>query len=136
MANKTLQDKALHAIYARILLYSFLTQSKVSSINEILETILEYESNKRILANLELSTNLLQAIQAKANNITLNVLNSKIWTNNSLLKDTSLSIQEKHAIIEKKFEGTIDCMMLHSINGLLYEKSFIMNNLSYSTNRV
>lgn len=132
MANKALQDKALHAIYARILLYSFLTQSNVSSINEIIDTMLEYESNKRILANLELSSALLHAIQSKANSITLNVLNSKISANNSLLKDTFLSIQEKNLIVEKKFEGTIDGLMLHSSKGLLHEKNQIMNSLNSS----
>ena len=58
--DKSFQEKALRAIYARVLLYSFLTQSKVSSLQDIIDSISESNTNERILSNLELSLEMLK----------------------------------------------------------------------------
>lgn len=67
--------------------------------------------------------------QEKANSYTLCVLNSKIWTNNSILKDGSISSEEKKTIIETKFTGTTEGLMLQSTEGLLCEKTLLISSL-------
>lgn len=129
MKDKKIKEKVLRAIYERILLYSFLTQSKLSSLKDLIDSISESETNQRILSNLELSCELLKVIQEKANSYTLCVLNSKIWTNNSILKDGSISSEEKKTIIETKFSGTTEGLMLQSTEGLLCEKTLLISSL-------
>ena len=128
--DKSFQEKALRAIYARVLLYSFLTQSKVSSLQDIIDSISESNTNERILSNLELSLEMLKTIHNKANGYTLSVQNSKIGTKNSLLKRDSMSLEEKKTIIEKKLEGTPEGLMLKSISGLLYEKEQLFSSIN------
>lgn len=121
MATKADQMKVLQAIYARILMFAFLTRSKVETLADIIKCA-SNEENERILSNLELGTNILESIQSRAATATLVALNSKIFVNNLHLNDGELQPEEKRRVIDTKFQGAAHGMMLKSSEGLMFEK--------------
>ena len=89
--------------YARILFLSFLTDSKVISLQEIIDTINDDESNLRIALNLNLEIDILTLFQEHINPFVLSELDYKISNINSLANDSEISPIERASNAMKKF---------------------------------
>jgi hypothetical protein len=89
--------------YARILFFSFLTDSKIISLQEIIGAINDDEENLRIATNLNLETEILSLFQEHINPFVLNELDYKIQNINSLANDTDISPIERASNAMKKF---------------------------------
>jgi hypothetical protein len=77
--------------YARILFFSFLTDSKVKSLQEIIACIKENQNNIRIASNLNLDNKILSLFEKHINPFVLSELDYKIHNINTLANDTTLS---------------------------------------------
>lgn len=89
--------------YARILFFSFLTDSEVKSLQEIINTINEDKTNLRIASNLNLEIDILTIFQEHINPFILSELDYKISNINSLANDTTISPIERASNAMKKF---------------------------------
>lgn len=94
--------------YARILFFSFLTNSKVKSLEEIIEAINDEQDNLRIASNLSLETVLLSLFQQHINPFVLSELDYKIQNINSLANDTTILPIERASNAMKKFSRLSD----------------------------
>lgn len=94
--------------YARILFFSFLTNSKVKSLEEIIEAINDVQDNLRIASNLSLDTLILSLFQQHINPFVLSELDYKIQNINSLANDTTISPIERASNAMKKFSRLSD----------------------------
>lgn len=94
--------------YARILFFSFLTNSKVKSLEEIIEAINDVQDNLRIASNLSLETVILSLFQQHINPFVLSELDYKIQNINSLANDTTISPIERASNAMKKFSRLSD----------------------------
>lgn len=94
--------------YARILFFSFLTNSKVKSLEEIIEAINDVQDNLRIATHLNLETEVLVLFQKHINPFVLSELDYKIQNINSLANDTSISPIERASNAMKKFSRLSD----------------------------
>ncbi|WP_347175547.1 Eco57I restriction-modification methylase domain-containing protein [Polaribacter uvawellassae] len=94
--------------YARILFFSFLTDSKVKSLQEIINTINEDENNLRIASNLNLEIDILSLFQEHINPFILSELDYKISNINSLANDNTISQIERASNAMKKFSRLSD----------------------------
>jgi len=94
--------------YARILFFSFLTDSKVKSLEEIIEVINDVQDNLRIASNLNLETEILSLFQEHINPFVLSELDYKIQNINSLANDTNISPIERAGNAMKKFSRLSD----------------------------
>ncbi len=94
--------------YARILFFSFLTDSEVKSLQEIIEAINEDENNLRIATHLNLEIDILCLFQEHINPFVLSELDYKISNINSLANDTSISPIERASNAMKKFSRLSD----------------------------
>lgn len=94
--------------YARILFLSFLTDSEVRSLHEIIEAINNNANNLRIATNLNLEVNILSLFQENINPFVLSELDYKISNINSLANDTSISPIERASNAMKKFSRLSD----------------------------
>src|SRR5690606_33345566 len=94
--------------YARILFFSFLTDSKVKSLEEIIEAINDVQDNLRIASNLSLETVILSLFQQHINPFVLSELDYKIQNINSLANDTTISPIERASNAMKKFSRLSD----------------------------
>lgn len=101
-------EKKLAALYAKILFYSFLTKTKVSSLKEILSSIDQNNDNKRIAQHLGIRPSILNIIQNECNPFVLSKLDYKIQNINSLMNDESLSPLQRAKIATKKFKRISD----------------------------
>ncbi|HAI18991.1 MAG TPA: restriction endonuclease, partial [Xanthomarina gelatinilytica] len=94
--------------YARLLFFSFLTDSKVKSLEEIIKAINEDPNNLRIATHLNLETEVLALFQKHINPFVLSELDYKIQNINSLANDTSISPIERASNAMKKFSRLSD----------------------------
>ncbi len=94
--------------YARILFFSFLTDSRVKSLNEIIEQIDSNLNNKRIASNLSLPKEILSLFEKHINPFILSELDYKIQNINSLANDNSISPIERASNAMKKFSRLSD----------------------------
>ena len=81
--------------YARILFFSFLTDSRVKSLQEIINHIKDNADNLRIASNLSLEITILELFQKHINPFILSELDYKIHNINSLANDTAISPIER-----------------------------------------
>ncbi|WP_299366534.1 Eco57I restriction-modification methylase domain-containing protein [uncultured Porphyromonas sp.] len=98
-----LLGKQLATYYAQILFYAFLTDTPVSSLEELIASISQGADNKRIARNVGLQASILQIIQTESNPFVLRALDYKIANINTLMSDTSLTPSERVAVAMKKF---------------------------------
>jgi hypothetical protein len=89
--------------YARILFFSFLTDSKVKSLQEIISCIKENQNNIRIASNLNLDSKILSLCENHINPFVLSELDYKIHNINTLANDTSVSPILRASNAMKKF---------------------------------
>lgn len=93
----------LAAYYARILFFSFLTESTVKSLEEVIAVIRSTENNQRIAKNLGLNISVLNVIQQRSNPFILQKLDYKIENANDLIRDTALQPLERVDVAMRKF---------------------------------
>ena len=89
--------------YARLLFFSFLTDSEVKSLQEIINTINEDVNNLRIATHLNLEVDILSLFQEHINPFVLSELDYKIYNINSLANDKNIPSIERASIAMKKF---------------------------------
>lgn len=94
--------------YARILFFAFLTDSRVKSLQEIINEIKNNTDNQRISKNLNLDKQILSLFQKHINPFILSELDYKIQNINSLANDTSISPIERASNAMKKFSRLSD----------------------------
>ena len=94
--------------YARILFFSFLTDSKVKSLQEIITKIKNNTENQRIATNLNLDKNILSLFEKHINPFVLSKLDYKIYNINTLANDTSVSPIDRASNAMKKFSRLSD----------------------------
>lgn len=108
--SKTKDDEAINdykgqfaMYYARILFFAFLTESRVKSLQEIINHIKGNPDNLRIASNLNLDSVILDLFQKHINPFILSELDYKIHNINSLANDTAISPIERASNALKKF---------------------------------
>jgi hypothetical protein len=113
--SKTKNDEAVNdykgqfaMYYARILFFAFLTDSRVKSLQEIINHIKDNADNLRITSNLSLETTILDLLQKHINPFILSELDYKIHNINSLANDTAISPIERASNAMKKFSRLSD----------------------------
>jgi hypothetical protein len=89
--------------YARLLFFSFLTDSKIKSLYELIEVIDQNDNNIRIASNLEIKKEVLVVFQKHINHFVLSDLDYKIQNINSLANDGSITPIERAKNALKKF---------------------------------
>lgn len=94
--------------YARILFFAFLTDSRVKSLQEIINHIKDNADNLRIASNLSLETTILDLFQNHINPFILSELDYKIHNINSLANDSAISPIERASNAMKKFSRLSD----------------------------
>jgi len=94
--------------YARILFFSFLTDSQVKSLQEIISCIEKSQNNVRIASNLNLDNKILSLFEKHINPFVLSELDYKIHNINTLANDTSLSPILRASNAMKKFSRLSD----------------------------
>jgi len=94
--------KQFRTYYARILFYSFLTEDKVMSLENVIKSIEDNIENRILSINLGLNLNVLKSIRKYINWSILNNLDYKIQNINNLSKDESLEpIQRAKTAVNK-----------------------------------
>lgn len=101
-------EKKLSAYYSKILFYAFLTNSKIMSLEQVIDSIAQDANNDRIRRNLGLRVNILKLIQSKCNPFVLSKLDFKIQNINSLMQEDSLAPMERAKVAIKKFTRISD----------------------------
>ncbi|TDE43816.1 restriction endonuclease [Flavobacterium rhamnosiphilum] len=108
--SKSKDDKAVNdykgqfaMYYARILFFAFLTDSRVKSLQEIINHIKGNPDNLRIASNLNLDAIILELFQKHINPFILSELDYKIHNINSLSNDTEISPIKRASNALKKF---------------------------------
>ena len=94
--------------YARILFFSFLTDSTVKSLQEIINAIINDENNLRIATHLNLEVDILVLFQEHINPFILSELDYKISNINFLANDTTITPIERASNAMKKFSRLSD----------------------------
>lgn len=94
--------------YARILFFSFLTDSRVKSLQETINHIKGNVDNLRIASNLSLEITILDLFQKHINPFILSELDYKIHNINSLANDSAISPIERASNAMKKFSRLSD----------------------------
>lgn len=89
--------------YARLLFFSFLTDSKIKSLYELIEVIDQNDDNIRIASNLEIKKEILVIFQKYINHFVLSDLDYKIQNINFLANDENISPRERAKNALKKF---------------------------------
>lgn len=101
-AEQVSLQKKIRSYYARILLYAFLTNDKVISLFDIIQTIATAD-NKRIAHNIGLSKSVLILINDKINKFVLNQLDYKIKDLNDLSRASNMTVDERTSVAISKF---------------------------------
>lgn len=96
-------EKRLQTLYSRILLYAFLTNDEVISLEAMARSAKSGSNNKRILVNLGLDVKTLKLLFKHLNPNVLHQLDYKIHNINSLAHDESLSPIERVENAMRKF---------------------------------
>lgn len=102
--------RKIQSFYTRILLYAFITQSRVISLCDVISSLNE-ENNSRIARNLGLNKEVLVEL-TKMNPFTLNQLDYKIQDLNDLSLAADLSPEEKADIAVNKFGKLGDAIVI------------------------
>lgn len=89
--------------YARILFFSFLTETRVKSLHDVINKIDSDGSNQRISSNLSLPKEILVLLEKHINPFILSELDYKIQNINSLANDNSITPIERASNAMKKF---------------------------------
>lgn len=97
------RDKRLSTLFALVLFYALLTESRVSSLREVLESVQQNKDNQRILRNLGVKFHTLIYLRNNLNPFVLSDLDYKIQTSNQLLNDETFSPQERVERALQKF---------------------------------
>lgn len=100
-------EKKLAAYRLRILFFAFLTKSKVKTLNNIIECLIEYD-NKRILKNVGINKKDLVLMEKFSSPQILNRFEWKIENINELGRDNSLDPIERATRAMKKFARVSD----------------------------
>ena len=95
--------KKFATYYSRLLFFAFLTNSKVSSVADILSAIDSTDDNKRIASNLGFSKDILTKFRLRMNPFILSKLDYKIQNLNKLANDATLQPLERAANAMNKF---------------------------------
>lgn len=95
--------KKLATYYAQILFYAFLTESAVSSLSDIIQTIEASEDNRRIARHVGLKLSILRLLYQKSNIFSLRGLDYKIENLNSLMQDSAISPMRRVEVAMAKF---------------------------------
>lgn len=95
--------KKLATYYAQILFYAFLTESSVSSLSDIIQTIEASEDNRRIARHVGLKLSILNLLYQKSNIFSLRGLDYKIENLNSLMQDSAISPMRRVEVAMAKF---------------------------------
>lgn len=95
-------SKKIQSYYARILLYSFITEDKVISLADIIAS-LDTEDNGRIARNVGLNKKVLSLINQKINKFILNKLDYKIKDLNDLSHEENMTAEERTSVAVSKF---------------------------------
>ena len=113
--SKTKEDEVVNdykgqfaMYYARILFFAFLTESRVKSLQEIINHIKGNPDNLRIASNLNLDSVIVDLFQKHINPFILSELDYKIHNINSLANDTAISPIERASNAMKKFSRLSD----------------------------
>lgn len=93
--------------YVRILFYSFLSDSKLNSLKNIIDTY-ENSNNQRILKNLELDINVLSIMYKNIDPFVLSQLDYKIQNINKLSNDELLDKIDRALVAINKFDKLSD----------------------------
>ena len=101
--DETSIKKKFATYYSKILFFAFLTDSKVISLQEILDEIDENLNNQRLAKNLGLKVEILNIFQAALNPFILSELDYKIQNINTLTNDSTLQPIERAEIAMRKF---------------------------------
>ena len=96
-------EKRLQTLYSRILLYAFLTNDEVISLEAMAQSSNKGDNNRRILANLGLDVKTLKLLFKHLNPNVLHQLDYKIHNINSLAHDEFLSPIERVETAMRKF---------------------------------
>lgn len=89
--------------YAKILFFALLTDSRVKSLKDIIDSIEKNENNLRIISNIAINKDILILFQKYINPFVLNDLDYKIQNINSLANDLSIEPIERVSNALKKF---------------------------------
>lgn len=107
---KAIKDEEIESIrkkfatyYSRLLFFAFLTNSKVSSVKDVISAIDGDNENKRIAKSLEIKRNILALFRQKMNPFILSKLDYKIQNLNTLANDTSLQPLDRATTALNKF---------------------------------
>lgn len=139
--SKTKEDEAINdykgqftMYYARILFFAFLTDSRVKSLQEIINHIKDNTDNLRIASNLNLDPTILSLFQNHINPFILSELDYKIHNINSLANDTAISPIERASNALNKFGRLSEWEVVtpENITGLMIN-SLPDNTISDST---
>ncbi len=95
--------KKFATYYIRVLFFSFLTSSKVESVQDIVQVIKNNKDNQRIIKNLGINLVVLELFQKHVNPFTVVELDRKIHNINSLSNDIDIKPGERAKIAMKKF---------------------------------
>ena len=95
--------KKLASLYSLILFFAFLTDSKVASLEEILNVIDLNDANRRIARNVGIGVNVLRAIHSNINPFVLSDLDYKVSHMNRLSHDMSVPANERVERAMRKF---------------------------------
>lgn len=94
--------------YARILFFAFLTDSRIKSLQEVIDQINGNLNNSRIASNLNLDNFILELFQQHINPFILSELDYKIQNINSLANDLTITPIERASNAMKKFSRLSD----------------------------
>ena len=97
-------EKKIRTYFARILFYSFLTNDKIISLSQVVNSIDSKEENKRIARNLGLSNKILKMLNENMNAFKLSQLDYKIRNINQLAQDISMEPIERAIVAMHKFK--------------------------------
>ena len=96
-------EKKFSTYYSKILFFSFLTDNKVRSLQDIINQISKNENDHRIARNIGLKLSILVLLQNKCNAFILSKLDYKIQSLNELMSDCSLNPIHRAEVAMTKF---------------------------------
>lgn len=95
--------KKFATYYARILFFAFLSNEKITSLQDIINSIETNDNSQRIAQNLEIKENILTLLFKKLNPFILQQLDYKINNLNDLINDTTQSPKKRVEVATKRF---------------------------------
>lgn len=102
-------SKRLAAYFARILIFAFLSETRLRNLEEVIEAIVSGENaNRRIAKNVGLKIGVLKLIAEKSNPFTLRDLDYRIDNINTLDRDSALDPIERVGVAMRKFDRISD----------------------------